>query len=826
MTSSVDGLVSGLDTTALIKQLITAERGTQDRLVVKRDKAKAVVAAYQSVNTKLAALRDAATALSDSAGWNVMKAASAVPSVATASTTASALGGSLSINVTQLASSATVISSGTAPSLQGVITSGPLLVSAGGAAVGVATFAGSAGLALGAHTIKVTQASSAASKTATGTVGANTVIAAGVNDVLSVEVDGVPKSYTITPSGPGGYSASALAAAVQTASNGDLKASLDGTGHLVLKTTDEGSVATLKLTGANGTLLADLGLTGPEVGGTASAGTDAKVDVDGVVTTVSDVRAGVGVILPSTGGTVTATLAGGLRLGTVQAKNVDTGDGTLAAVVSAVNAANVGVSAAAVQSSPGQYKLQLASSSTGLQGAVSTATGGITLGTFNSIGTAQDASVTVGTGPGAFTVTSSANQLNSLLPGVSISLGTTGATTITISRDADAIATKVSALVDQTNAALKEIATQTGYDPDTQQAGDLIGDFGIRQLQSNLVNALTGAVSTSTTNTAASVGISITKTGTFTFDKAKFTTAYNANPTDVATLFQRGGTSASPNVSLATSTNKTQAGSYPVVITAAASQAKATGTVLGGGTITAAETIDVRVGGATGTTITYSALAGASLQSIADGLNAQAALGGVPVLASVQGNALQINSTGYGVNAAFDVKTNTIAAGQTGIASLAAVFQNHAGTNVAGTINGILATGVGRLLQAPPSNSILAGLTLSITSTPADVAGAGGTLNLGNFDYIPGVGQRLADASARAVDVVSGTLTTSINGRNSEIDDLNEQISVWDQRLTDREAQLKKQFAAMETALSSMKQQSSWLAGQVATLNANANGGN
>jgi flagellar hook-associated protein 2 len=172
------------------------------------------------------------------------------------------------------------------------------------------------------------------------------------------------------------------------------------------------------------------------------------------------------------------------------------------------------------------------------------------------------------------------------------------------------------------------------------------------------------------------------------------------------------------------------------------------------------------------------------------------------------------------------VRSSTIAPGQTGVTLAAGSFESHAGTNVAGTINGVTATGVGRLLQAPPADLVLAGLTLSISATAAQVSGAGGTLDLGLFSYVPGVGQRLASAGTRAVDVVSGTLTTSINGRKSEIDDLNTQIGVWDQRLTDREAQLKKQFAAMETALSSMKQQSSWLAGQVDTLNANANGGN
>ncbi|MCU1487289.1 MAG: flagellar hook-associated 2 domain protein [Actinomycetia bacterium] len=818
-TSSVDGLVSGLDTTALINQLMAAEKAPQDQLVAKRDKAKAVVAAYQSLNTKLATLRDAAAKLADPAGWNVMKATSSSTSVATASAGASALGGSLALNVLQLATSAAVVSSGTAAALSSVITSSPLLVSSGGAALGVATFGGGGALALGAHTIKVTQASAGATKTASNALAASTIIGAG-NNSFSVDIAGVTKNYVIAN---GTYSASGLAAAVQTATNGELTASVDGTGHLVLKTVAEGSAATLTLN-AGGTALADLGITGGDTAAAATVGTDGKIDVDGVVSTVTDVRASVSQVLPSTAGTITATFASGLRLGTVNAKNVDTGDGSINAVVNAVNGANMGVTASAIQSAPGQFKLQLASSNTGLGGAVSTASGSLSLGTFNSIGTAQDAKVTVGTGPGAFTVSSSSNQISNVLPGVTIALVATGTTTITVNRDSDAVAGNVSGLVDQVNAVLTEIGTQTAYDPDTGEAGLLIGDFSVRQLQSTLVNSIINSVSTSTAATAATAGVSITKTGTFTFDKAKFTAAYNANADDIAKLFQRGGSSASTSVALATSTNKTQAGSYPVVITQAATQGKATGSVLGGGTITGAETIDVKIG-ASGTVISYSATAGETLQSIADALNQLAATNGVAVLASVTGNALSINSTGYGANAAFQVRSSTVAGGQTGITAAAGVFENHVGTNVAGTINGVVAAGIGRLLQAPPTNPILAGLTLTISSTAADVAGAGGTLNLGNFTYVPGVAQRIASAGTNAVDVVSGTLTAAINGRSSEIDDLNDQIEVWDRRLADRQAQLKKQFADMETALSSMKQQSNWLASQVSTLSANNNNG-
>jgi flagellar hook-associated protein 2 len=229
------------------------------------------------------------------------------------------------------------------------------------------------------------------------------------------------------------------------------------------------------------------------------------------------------------------------------------------------------------------------------------------------------------------------------------------------------------------------------------------------------------------------------------------------------------------------------------------------------------------VGGATGTTISYAATGGATLQSIADGLNSAAATASLAVLATVESNALVIRSTGYGQNAKFEVRSSNVAAGQSGVGTTAGVYDNLVGTNVAGTINGVTATGVGRLLAAPPNDPTIAGLVLNITSTAADVLGAGGSLNLGNFDYVPGVAQRLGILGNDSVDVVSGTLTAAINGHKSEIDDLKEQIDSWDRRLADREAQLKKQFAAMETALSSMKQQSSWLASQVNTLSANSN---
>jgi flagellar hook-associated protein 2 len=697
------------------------------------------------------------------------------------------------------------------------VASAPLLVSSGGVALGITSLTGS-GLALGSHAIKVTQASSGATKTATTALGATTAITAGVNDTIDVEIDGVAKTYTIAPGAA--YTTSALATAITTASGGDLTVTVDDTDHLVFTTTDEGTAATLKITG--GTALTDVGLTGAEVGGAASLGTDGVVDVDGTATTVSDVRSGQSVVLPSlTGGTVTAVLGGGLRVGTVKSKNVDIGDGTLNAVINAINTANVGVSASAIQVAPAQYKLQLASSATGLAGASTTGTGGLSFAGFATLGTAADAGITVGSGAGAFSITSSSNQVTNVLTGVSLNLVATGAATVTVSHDVDAIAAKVSSLVDQINTVFGEIKTQTSYDPETKQAGPLLGDYTVRTLQSKLTDAITNLVSTSTIGSAAGVGISIDRSGVFSFDKSKFVTAYNNDPSAVEALFQRGGTATNSNVSLALSTNRTRPGTYAVSITQAASQATATGAVVGGGTITGPETIDIRVGGASGTTITYGAAAGATLDSIADGINALAAAKNIGVLATVSGGALVLKSNGYGTSETFEVRSSDISAGQTGITVAANVFEPHAGTNVAGTIGGVAATGTGRLLTAPTTHATLGGLSLTIASTQAEVTGAGGTLNLGTFTYVPGVTQRIATTGNDAVDVVSGTLTTTVNGRKSLIDDLQKQIEKWDTRLAVREANLKKQFSAMETALSSMKQQSQWLAGQINSLSAN-----
>jgi flagellar hook-associated protein 2 len=83
---------------------------------------------------------------------------------------------------------------------------------------------------------------------------------------------------------------------------------------------------------------------------------------------------------------------------------------------------------------------------------------------------------------------------------------------------------------------------------------------------------------------------------------------------------------------------------------------------------------------------------------------------------------------------------------------------------------------------------------------------------------VQGVAARLAAVADGATDAESGSLTLAAQGRSNLVRDLNARIDEWDTRLAVRKSALVRQFSAMETALSSLKSQSSWLAGQIAGL--------
>lgn len=104
---SLGGLASGMDTDAIVGQLLALERAPRTRIELRQAATQARQDVLRDVAGRLNALRTATTALSSAATWaDLQKAESSTPGTATARLTSGAAPGGSSLVVTSLASSA------------------------------------------------------------------------------------------------------------------------------------------------------------------------------------------------------------------------------------------------------------------------------------------------------------------------------------------------------------------------------------------------------------------------------------------------------------------------------------------------------------------------------------------------------------------------------------------------------------------------------------------------------------------------------------------------------------------------------------------------
>ncbi len=810
---SFSGLVSGLNTQSIINAEMAVYEQPLTNLQTEQSTINTKITDYQAINTQLLSLQQAADALAYPAAFNeAFAAASSNSSIATASVSSGTQTGSLTFAVDQLAVGSTQISAGTVASPNDIVASGTVLVGSGGAALGITSMDAGAGLATGSHTIAVTQSSSGATVSGSTTVAASTIIGAS-NDQLDVEIDGAAQSFTLAA---GTYTPTQLAQAVEQASGGSLTASVSSSGELSVATAQQGSAASLQITG--GSALSALGLSA----GSTVAGTDGVVTVDGTPTTVSDI-AGSGttsVVLNSgTGGTVTLGITGGLDAGSMTAANVSVGGGSLTSVVSAINNAGVGVTANALQVGTNSYALELTSNGTGTGSSTTMdaqAFAGSGLGTLLTTTAAQNAVVSVG-GTGGYQVTSQSNDLSGLLPGISINLVSVSAApvTITVSPDGSSVADDVQALVSAANQLLSTISTDTAYNTQTKTAGPLNGDPSLNGLAQQVLAAVGEAVGNSAAGSdgtaGESAGLAITSQGTVTFNQAAFEAAYAKNPSAVQAMFTEGGTFApalpgyAGQVSVAGANDNTSPGSYAVSVSQSAQQAVDTGSSTWSSLNSAlpqAETYTVTGGSASAT---YAASAGETIADVVNGMNAALAAAGIDAAAAIVGSAgayqLQLASAAYGSAASFQVAAS--GSDQLGLTSGGSTYT---GTDVAGTINGLAAVGSGQFLSSFNTGDPSNGLVLQV-STP----GITSATALGTVAYAPGFGQGLAHIATGALLAPNGIIPVTIAGLQGTLAQVGSEISMQQQLVATQQAALTAEFTNMETTLSHLQSESSFL---------------
>jgi flagellar hook-associated protein 2 len=510
---------SGLDVTSIVSSLMSIASEPQTLLQNQLSNVTSEQSAWQTIQTQLTGLLTAATALDTPATAAGAVATSTNTSVltATATSNATANAGSVSFTVDQLAT-ASQIASGGFSSTNSLVGAGTFAVAAGLGSLGLSGLDATAATA-GAHTIAVTTGSAGAS--VAGSAVTVPVTLTGANNTFTLDTGSGAQTVSVAA---GTYSSlTDLATAVQNAAGSGVTVGVNG-GALTFSTTNEGSSATLTV-GAN----AALGL----AGGTA-AGTDAVVSIDGTATTVSNLD-GTGQV--SANG-ITLNVGTHLSAGSSSVAVVQTdATTTLSGLASAITAAGGPATASAIDTGSGNSSahLVLGSTQTGLIGALSISSSGITgfdAADTQTLTAASDAVLHMG----SLEVTRSSNTVNDVIPGVTLQLNAVSSTPVTVAvgPDSSGTSTKVNALVSSLNSVLTTLNTDTAYNVASSTGGPLFGDGAATDTISALQNALIGSPTSALSQQLNKIGFHVDSGGTYSVDPAVLSAALASDPTGTA----------------------------------------------------------------------------------------------------------------------------------------------------------------------------------------------------------------------------------------------------------------------------------------------------
>lgn len=142
------------------------------------------------------------------------------------------------------------------------------------------------------------------------------------------------------------------------------------------------------------------------------------------------------------------------------------------------------------------------------------------------------------------------------------------------------------------------------------------------------------------------------------------------------------------------------------------------------------------------------------------------------------------------------------------------------GLDVQGTINGEEAEGKGQILSGKKDNKTTEGIKLKITLGAADIVDG----SEGSVEVIKGLASKQVDFVNSITKSKSGIFDRKISSVQKQIENLTNRISDIDARLASRRESLYLQFSQMESALSQLKSQGDFLTSQLAGINLNWKG--
>ncbi|RJG01153.1 flagellar filament capping protein FliD [Noviherbaspirillum sedimenti] len=507
---------------------------------------------------------------------------------------------------------------------------------------------------------------------------------------------------------------------------------------------------------------------------------------------------------------------------------IDSSNSSLAGIRDAINKGNIGVTASIVNdggASP--YRLVLTETTTGKTSSMKISVAGdAALGTllnhdpsaapagqgFSETVTAQNAEFKVD----GIAVSKTTNTVTDVIEGVTLTLAKTNIgspTNITVTRDTATVTASVNQFVQAFNQINQTLTDLSSYNATTRQGAILNGDATVRTIQTQLRSILTTAVGgdAGAYTLLSQVGVSVQKNGTLALDSTKLQKAVDSNFSDIAGLFAAVGKTSDSLVTYTGSATKTTVGAYALNITRLATQGKTTGQAGDPADLlidASNDTLQVQVDGVAATitltqkTYADAAALAAEVQSKINGASALSSAGASVKVTELAG-VLTITSNKYG-----SASNASITGGNGQASMMGATPSASAGEDVAGTLNGVAATGSGQALTGA-TGSAAEGLKLMITGGST---GARGTVNFSKgyayqFD-------KLVDSMLES----TGPINSRTDGINASLKSLAQQKQRVSDRLVNIEKRYRAQFTALDMAMASMTKTSSFLQQQLDNL--------
>jgi len=496
---------------------------------------------------------------------------------------------------------------------------------------------------------------------------------------------------------------------------------------------------------------------------------------------------------------------------------IDSSNNTLSGIMTAINDADIGVSAAIVNDGTG-FRLLLSSDVSGEENSLelsvtdddgnNTDALGLSRFAFNAAATnmeqsaaAQDANFTIN----GLAVSSASNTTTSAIPGVSLNLKqvTTGTVSLAVKADTAKVLNNVSSFIAGYNSYIETANSLSAYDQENDIPSALLGDFTLRSIDTQVNGILKNAVAglTGPISNLSEMGITTTSSGTLEVNADKFNAALANNMQNITQMFAAVGVPTDADIQFSSATGATVVGAFEVTVTTLASSGQLPGdTVLpnfgGGGTVEIDadnNNLTVEIDGIDTGSITLTAGTYASGDDRADEIQVQ--INGTTAMREA---GKTVSVTYDSSNDRFAIVSDSL--GSESTVNITAVDTNSAatlgfsvatgtaGNDVAGSIGGNPAVGTGNTLVGATGTDA-EGLTLTIAG---NTTGSRGTV-----DFTRGVANQLSTLLTNLLEA-DGALESRIEAYKERIDDMAARRAEPEFRCAADEARFKRQFTSLE----------------------------